>query len=277
MPPPADAENGARLSPRYLCFTSRAGTRGPASSKGSWFVIVNRSPPRINRALKKFHIALQTLCGQARTIRVLSYCRSVVMLVARVRRKSLMAERAEDTSHPILRSRREILQHYLGDLVYGANDGIVTTFAVVAGVAGAGLSVRVVLILGISNLLADGFSMGSSNYLAIRSRNSAEQKSHDRFQNPTLFSTGLVTFVAFIIAGALPLVSYLLPIVEHHRFAVTAILGALSFFAIGAARTLVAHGLWWKNGLEMLSVGGAAGTVSYLVGVYVSRWTVYLP
>ena len=51
---------------------------------------------------------------------------------------------------------------------------------------------------------------------------------------------------------------------EHHRFVVTAILGALSLFAIGAARTLVAHGLWWKNGLEMLSVGGAAGTVSYL-------------
>ena len=110
------------------------------------------------------------------TIRVLSYCRSAVMLVARMRRKSLMAERAEDTSHPILRSRREILQHYLGDLVYGANDGIVTTFAVVAGVAGAGLSVRVVLILGISNLLADGFSMGSSNYLAIRSRNSTERE-----------------------------------------------------------------------------------------------------
>lgn len=33
------------------------------------------------------------------------------------------------TSHPILRSRREVLQHYLGDVIYGANDGIVTTFA----------------------------------------------------------------------------------------------------------------------------------------------------
>jgi VIT1/CCC1 family predicted Fe2+/Mn2+ transporter len=188
-----------------------------------------------------------------------------------------MAERAEDTSHPILRSRREILQHYLGDLVYGANDGIVTTFAVVAGVAGAGLSVRVVLILGISNLLADGFSMGSSNYLAIRSRNSTEREVARPISEPYALQHGLVTFMAFVIAGALPLVSYLLPIVEHHRFAVTAILGALSLFAIGAARTLVAHGLWWKNGLEMLSVGGAAGTVSYLVGVYVSRWTIYLP
>lgn len=74
----------------------------------------------------------------------------------------------DHTPHPILRSHREVLQHYLGDIVYGANDGIVTTFAIVVGVAGAGLSPAVVLILGGSNLLADGFSMGASNYLATR-------------------------------------------------------------------------------------------------------------
>ena len=43
---------------------------------------------------------------------------------------------------------RNIAQHYLRDLVYGANDGIVTTFAVVAGVAGGALSARAVLIVG---------------------------------------------------------------------------------------------------------------------------------
>ena len=62
-----------------------------------------------------------------------------------------------------------LAEHYLKDLVYGANDGIITTFAVVAGVAGAQLDRRVVLILGFANLLADGFSMGASNFLSIRS------------------------------------------------------------------------------------------------------------
>lgn len=57
---------------------------------------------------------------------------------------------------------------YLRDFVYGAVDGIVTTFAVVAGVAGAQLSTGVVLILGFANLLADGFSMAVSNFLATR-------------------------------------------------------------------------------------------------------------
>jgi vacuolar iron transporter family protein len=53
---------------------------------------------------------------------------------------------------------------YLRDWVYGGIDGAVTTFAIVAGVIGAELSGRVVLILGVANLVADGFSMAASNY-----------------------------------------------------------------------------------------------------------------
>lgn len=58
---------------------------------------------------------------------------------------------------------------YFKDLVYGANDGIVTSFAIVAGVAGASLSPATIIILGAANLLADGFSMAVSSYLASES------------------------------------------------------------------------------------------------------------
>ena len=53
---------------------------------------------------------------------------------------------------------------YLRDIVYGGIDGSVTTFAIVAGVAGAGLSPLVIVALGIANVLADGFSMAAGNY-----------------------------------------------------------------------------------------------------------------
>lgn len=53
---------------------------------------------------------------------------------------------------------------YLADFVYGGIDGAITTFAIVAGVVGASLSSSVILILGLANLLADGFSMAASNY-----------------------------------------------------------------------------------------------------------------
>ena len=62
------------------------------------------------------------------------------------------------------------MKKYLPQFVYGSIDGTVTTFAVVAGVSGASLAASVVLILGIANVFADGFSMASSNYLSERSK-----------------------------------------------------------------------------------------------------------
>ncbi|MEM8854200.1 MAG: VIT1/CCC1 transporter family protein [Pseudomonadota bacterium] len=57
---------------------------------------------------------------------------------------------------------------YTGDWIYGGFDGTVTTFAVVAGVAGAALSPKITLILGVANLVADGFSMAAGAYLSTK-------------------------------------------------------------------------------------------------------------
>lgn len=73
--------------------------------------------------------------------------------------------------------------HYLGEIVYGGIDGSVTTFAVVAGAHGAGLGERVVIILGIANLVADGFSMSVGAYLSAKSENDRynREKKHEYF------------------------------------------------------------------------------------------------
>ncbi len=65
---------------------------------------------------------------------------------------------------------------YLRNTVYGANDGIITTFAVVAGVAGAALEPKIVLILGFANLIADGIAMATGNFLGTRSENQLQAK-----------------------------------------------------------------------------------------------------
>ena len=66
------------------------------------------------------------------------------------------------------------------DFVYGATDGAVTTFAVVAGVVGAELSPSIILILGFSNLFADGFSMAIGNYLGSKSQKGYIEKEKRR-------------------------------------------------------------------------------------------------
>jgi len=65
---------------------------------------------------------------------------------------------------------------YLGDFVLGAVDGTVTTFAVVSGVAGAGMSSGVAIVLGLANLFADGFSMAAGNYLNVKSSREVVEK-----------------------------------------------------------------------------------------------------
>ena len=67
---------------------------------------------------------------------------------------------------------------YLRDWVLGGIDGAVTTFAVVAGVAGAQLSTSVILILGAANLIADGFSMAAGNYSGVK----AEKDDYERLR-----------------------------------------------------------------------------------------------
>ncbi len=58
--------------------------------------------------------------------------------------------------------------NHLKEWVYGGIDGVVTTFAIVAGVTGAGLSPVIILILGLANLVGDGFSMAAGAYSSAR-------------------------------------------------------------------------------------------------------------
>ena len=67
-------------------------------------------------------------------------------------------------------------QEYLKQIVYGGNDGIVTTFAIVAGFAGtaadgvAQIGGLAVLVFGLANLFADAVSMGLGEFLSLRSQ-----------------------------------------------------------------------------------------------------------
>jgi VIT1/CCC1 family predicted Fe2+/Mn2+ transporter len=158
--------------------------------------------------------------------------------------------------------------HYLPDLVYGANDGVITTFAVVSGVVGASLANRVVVVLGLANLVADGLSMGASNYLARRSTPADEL-----VERREAGRHGMATTLGFVVAGSLPLVAYLLPLADAIRFPVAVAAAAGTLFAVGAARTTVTRRGVFRSGLEMLAVGTAAGAVAYAIGALAAAVT----
>jgi vacuolar iron transporter family protein len=154
-----------------------------------------------------------------------------------------------------------LIRKYLPDLIYGANDGIVTTLAVISGVVGASLSSRIILILGFANLLADGFSMGASNVLARRSEPDS--------RIAPLWATarhGVATFVGFLIAGFVPLVAYLVPGRIDNRFHLALGMALVTLFAIGASRAAFTDRTFLRAGLEMLTIGTLAACLAYLIG-----------
>ena len=213
---------------------------------------------------------------------------------------------------------------YLGDAVYGALDGIITTFAVVAGVVGASLSTNIIIILGIANLLADGVSMAAGNYLSKRSdqgyrerrredelidikKNPKEHKEEvrkiyrnkgfsgkileqivatitkdkERWADETMIGehgvfqedispvrSAWVTFVSFVVAGAVPLLAYVLALgnTSINTFSLAVTLTLITLFVVGSLRSVLTNKGWLRAGLEMLIVGGVAATIAYLVG-----------
>jgi len=69
---------------------------------------------------------------------------------------------------------------YIKSAIYGGLDGTVTTFAVVAGVAGASLNAGIVLIMGFANLVADGLSMAIGDYLSTKSEREYQAAEKER-------------------------------------------------------------------------------------------------
>ncbi len=156
--------------------------------------------------------------------------------------------------------------HHIGDLVFGANDGIITTFAVVSGVAGASLSSRVTIILGLANLLADGFAMGAGNYLGMRSEQDYQaSQGVVREGHAHALGHGAAIFLAFLGAGSVPLLPFLL-VPDDHTLLASCVATGITLFVVGSLRTMVTRARWFVSGLEMLGIGSVAAVAAYAVG-----------
>lgn len=168
-------------------------------------------------------------------------------------------------------SASHLLRRYIRDLIFGAVDGTVTTFAVVAGAVGAGLGSGVILVLGITKLIADAFSMAVSNYLGTRAdQHQPEYISHPRDNAPGPRAAASATFLAFILVGAIPLVPFavhaLSPSVVADPLWPSCALTAAAFVGIGVVKSAATDSSAWRGSAETLALGGGAALLAFGVG-----------
>jgi VIT1/CCC1 family predicted Fe2+/Mn2+ transporter len=165
---------------------------------------------------------------------------------------------------------------YIKDLVYGANDGIITTFAVVAGMTGAGIdnpTNSAIIIIGIASLLSDGFSMASSDFLGSESEKESIELRGGRVPtgDKKPVANAVATFLAFIVAGTMPLLPYLFLPATANRFLWAVGATAVTLFFVGALRTIATGRGLLRSGLEMLIIGGVAAFIAYGAGFVVNQ------
>ena len=139
----------------------------------------------------------------------------------------------------------------------GAVDGAITSFAIVAGANALTSSRSTVLVVGSSSLLADGVSMGVSEYLSSASEKAAEKKTSAR---PVV--QGALCLTSFVMAGVVPLGAYL---ASESLLAASAIF-LLELMALGGARTALSGEPLFVGLAQTTLLGAFAGSVALGVG-----------
>src|SRR3546814_20917133 len=84
---------------------------------------------------------------------------------------------------------------WLRAAILGANDGIVSTASLIAGVAAAGAAQSSILVTGIAGLVAGAMSKAAGGYVSVSSQGYAakadiEREKHERKQQPPIDTNG---------------------------------------------------------------------------------------
>jgi len=151
--------------------------------------------------------------------------------------------------------------------VFGVQDGIVSTFGLVMGVAGAQVSPEAVLIAGVAGAVSGAVSMGAGEYVSVKvqremlaARGAVDEDGNVRPHRAALANSGL-----FVLGAAFPLAPFL-RLVGFPAVVMSTVLSVLALFVTGALLTRLTKRSPWASGARMLLIGGGAGVLGYLVG-----------
>jgi VIT1/CCC1 family predicted Fe2+/Mn2+ transporter len=82
--------------------------------------------------------------------------------------------------------------------------------------------------------------------------------------------SSVATFIAFIVAGLVPLLPYIVLGEDKNIFEYTIFATGAALFFVGSLRTLATKKSSLRGGMERVIIGGFAAIASYFIGYYIS-------
>lgn len=164
---------------------------------------------------------------------------------------------------------KELFVSYIRNLIFGVEDGLVSTVGLLSGVAVAGMARSEILITGAILIFVEAFSMAVGSFL---SEQSAEEYTLGRSISPRYaFMDGVIMFFSYFLAGFIPLAPYVF-FEAGDAFWVSIALSLVALFLLGLISAKMFHAQLLRSGLRMCVIGGIAIGVGVLVGQWVGHF-----
>jgi|TARA_Y100000992_G_C21182917_1_gene451595 VIT1/CCC1 family predicted Fe2+/Mn2+ transporter len=157
------------------------------------------------------------------------------------------------------------MKELLSEFIYGGMDGIITTVAIIGAILGANIHTKYALILGMANIIADGFSMGISRYNSLIDL----RKSGNTFVTPAI--SGLYTFLFFILMGSIPLIPFLFVSLKNEMKMrnMLFLFSLFAFILIGGIKGIYTKKIFTSM-TQVVGIGLFGALISYFVAKYIN-------
>lgn len=161
-------------------------------------------------------------------------------------------------------SMRGLVKRNIKPIIFGLQDGLVSTMGVITGIAEGSRDKFIILLSGLIVVVVEALSMASGEYLSSKSETELTKK---RVVNPKV--AGIFMGVSYMVGGSVPVIPY---IFASGRSAIYLSVLATMFalFIVGYVKSKFVKVDALKGGLEMLIIAGASALVGYIVG-YLGR------
>lgn len=158
---------------------------------------------------------------------------------------------------------------FIAEIVFGFEDGLISSLGIAAGLAGASLSNFIITIGILVQAFTGAISMSAGTYLSTKSemlylttgKRHKDVKHH--IKNP--LNAAFFMFVSYVIGSLVPIIPFVTAIFAQPLMTAL-IISIMGLFVFGSMRTIITGGNWMKNGIEMVVIGMLAFGIGYFIG-----------